>query len=108
MPEHPDGEAARRAPQRLDRPILRVGGGSQPFTEATKTLVMMRLDRGARAEDRKEPLVLKEIALMIREGARDFAVPLAADDLGEMLDEVAAAQDVEHLRAATDREHRQV
>ncbi len=33
---------------------------------------------------------------------------LVPDDLGQVLDEVAAARDVQHLEAAADREHRQV
>ena len=45
---------------------------------------------------------------MLGELADDLAMLLVPDNLRQVLDEVAAASDVEHLEAAADREHRQV
>ena len=66
---------------------------------------MMRLDRGALTEQRAEPRSLLDLDLVVGEDARRLLVLLVADDLGQVLDEVAAAGDVQHLRAAADREH---
>ena len=45
---------------------------------------------------------------VLRELPEHLAVLLVPDDLGQVLDDVAAAGDVEHLEATADREHRQV
>ena len=42
---------------------------------------------------------------MVREGALHLTVFLVADDLGQVLHEVAAAGDVQHLQPAAYREH---
>ena len=46
--------------------------------------------------------------VVVGEDARGLLVPLAADDLRQVLDEVAAPGDVQDLAAAADREHRHV
>jgi hypothetical protein len=45
---------------------------------------------------------------VVGERAGRVLVLVVADDVGQMLDEVAAARDVEHLAAAADGEHRHV
>ena len=45
---------------------------------------------------------------VLRELAEHLAVLLVPHDLGQVLDDVAAAGDVEHLEATADREHRQL
>ena len=42
---------------------------------------------------------------MVGEVAGPVLVPVVPDDLGQVLDEIAAARDVEQLRAAADRQH---
>ena len=46
--------------------------------------------------------------LVVGEHPGRVLVLLVADDLGQVLDEIAAARDVQHLRAAAHREHRHV
>ena len=46
--------------------------------------------------------------VVLGELAGQLLVLLVADHLGQVLDEVAAERDVQHLRAAADREHRHV
>ena len=45
---------------------------------------------------------------VLREGALDFVMNVAAYDVGQMLNEIAAPDDVEDLRAAADRKHREI
>ena len=71
-------------------------------------LVVMRLDRRALAEELAELRRRLDAHVVVGEDARRVLVPLVADDLGQVLDEVAAARDVQHLRAAADGEHRHV
>ena len=60
------------------------------------------------AEHRSEPRAGLDLDVVVGEGARCVLVPLVADDVRQVLHEVAAERDVQHLRAAADREHRQV
>ena len=70
--------------------------------------MVVRLHRQLVAEHGAEARPVLDPHRMVGERAHDLAMRLAADNLGEVLYEVAAARDVEHLRAATHREHRQV
>ena len=71
--------------------------------------MVARLDRVvARAEDRGKPGSLLHVHGMLGEGAEHLAVPLVPDGLGQVLEEVAAADDVQELEAAADRERRDV
>ena len=45
---------------------------------------------------------------MVGEHARRVPVLLVPDHLGQVLDEIAAERDVQHLASATDRQHRHV
>ena len=59
-------------------------------------------------EDRLEPRALLHVDGVLGEDAERLAVALVPDLLGQMLDEVAAAEDVQQLEAAADRERREV
>src|SRR5437868_13294375 len=106
MPEDAEGEAPRRILDRLDGAVLGDRGHAQPLSEAPEALVVVRLDRCALAEQLPEPASRLERDVVIREDTRRVLVLLVADDVREVLDEVAAERDVQHLRAAADREHR--
>jgi hypothetical protein len=61
------------------------------------------------AEDLRERRVPVDLHVMVDERAgRIVLVALVPDDLGQVLDQVAAARDVQHLDAAADTEHRHV
>ena len=68
----------------------------------------MRLHRRVLAEHRAEARAVVDLHAVIGEDALHLAMLLAADDLRQMLHEVAAARDVQHLEAAADGEHRHV
>ena len=61
---------------------------------------------GPRIASSRVPSVIVDGVL--REDAERLAVPVVPDLLGQVLDEVTAAQDVQELEAATDRERRKV
>jgi len=62
---------------------------------------MVRLHGGAvAAEELREPALRREPHAVVAEHARRLAVRLRADHLGKVLDDVAAARHVQHLRAA--------
>ena len=75
---------------------------------APEALVVVRLHRRVVAEQRAEPRPRVERRPRGRRTARGVLVPVVADDIREVLDEVAAERDVQHLRAAADCEHRHV
>src|SRR5437667_5662688 len=108
MPEDAESKAPIRGLDRLDRPVHSVCGDSQPLADPAEALVVMRLDRRAVAEQRFQLRSRLERHVVVSEGARRVLVLLVADDLREVLDEIPAARDVQHLRAPADREHRQV
>ena len=60
------------------------------------------------AEDRFEPRSLLHLDRVLREDAERLAVALVPDLVGKVLDEVTAAEDIEELEAAADRERRQI
>src|SRR5437016_5637710 len=108
MPEDAEGEAPRRILDRLDGAVLGHRGHAQPLAEAPESLMVVRLDRRALAEQLPEPASRLERDVVVREDAGRVLVLLVADDVREVLHEVAAKRDVQDLRAAADREHRQV
>src|SRR5688572_12986992 len=103
MPEHAEREAAGRVFDRLDRPVLRPGSFGEPLAEAAVALMVVALDRRALAEQPLEAAAGLERDLVVAEDAGRVLVLLVADDLGEMLDDVAAAGDVQHLASPADR-----
>ena len=82
---------------------------TRPVADPADALVVARAHRLVpRPEDRLEPRPGPHVDRVLREDAERLAVALVPDLLREVLDEVAAAQDVEQLEAAADRERRQV
>src|SRR5439155_8675203 len=108
MPEHADGEPPLRVLEPLDRAVVGPCNLDEAVTDSACTLVVMRLHRRAVAEDGAEPRAVVDLHAVLREDALHLAVLLATDDVRKMLDEVAAARNVQDLEAAADREHRHV
>src|SRR4051812_33940085 len=108
MPQDAEREPARWILDRLDYPVVGVSGGTQALAEPADPLMVMRLHRRVRPEQRGDSRPFLERHVVLAELARAVLVLLVADDLREVLDEVAAERNVEHLRAAADREHGQV
>ena len=93
----------------LERAVLGPRGLDEPLPDAADALVVARLDAVVpRAEDPGEPRALLHVDRVLREHAERLAMTLVPDLLGQVLDEVAAASDVQQLEAAADRERRQV
>ena len=59
-------------------------------------------------EELAQPRVRLDVDVMVAEDARCVLVLLVAHDLGQVLDEIAAAGDVEDLAATADSEYRHV
>ena len=104
----PTREAPLGILERLDRAVVGPRDLAQPFADAADALVVVRLHRRVLAEQRAEPRAVVDLHAVLREDARHLAVLLVPDHLGQVLHEVAAARDVQHLEAAADREHRHV
>src|SRR2546421_178150 len=98
MPEDADREPPIRRLDRLDRPVVRVRGHAQPLADATEPLMVVRLDGRTLTEEIRDARPLLGNDVVVAERAGDVLVLRVADDLRKMLDEVAAARDVQHLR----------
>ena len=105
VPEDAEREAPGRILERLDRAVVGAGGLAQALAEAAVALVVVALDRRVLAERRAAAVLREDVDVVVGEDARRLLVPLVADDLGEVLDEVAAQRDVQHLASAADGEH---
>jgi hypothetical protein len=81
---------------------------AETLAEPADALMVMRLHRRTAAEQPSEPRASLDGHVVIRERARRVVVRLVAEDVGKMLDEIAATRDVQNLRAAADREHRHI
>src|SRR6266496_4283797 len=103
MPEDADREAAGRIFDRLDGAVVRPRRFRQAFAEPPEALVVMRFDRRALAEKRADAAGAFEPDVVVGERAGRVLVPLVADDVRQVLDEVAAQCHVEHLASAADR-----
>ena len=109
VPEDADREPAAMDPRRASSvPSSAHRDLAQARAEPTEALVVVRLDRRAIAEDRAEPAVALEANVVVGERPGRVLVLLVADDVGQVLNEIAAERDVEHLAAAADGEHRHV
>src|SRR5580765_3097582 len=106
MPQDAEREPTSGLLDRLDAPVLGMRGDAQALAEPAETLMVVRLHRLALPEQRPEPRTVLERHVVLRELSRRVLVPLVADDFRQVLDEIAAARDVEHLRPAADRQHR--
>ena len=109
MPQDGDREALVRVLEPLERPVLGPRRLDEPLPHAPHALVVARLHAVvARADDLREPRSVLHLDRVLGERAEHLAVALVTDRLRQVLDEVAAADDVQQLEAATDRERRHV
>src|SRR5437867_405119 len=98
MPENTEREPSGRVLERLERPVLGPGGLDQAVADAPDTLVVARVDSGLPSTEHCGQLrPLLDLDRMQREHAADLPVLRVADGVGEVLDEIAAAHDVEEL-----------
>ena len=77
-------------------------------TEAGVALMVVRLHVDLGSENTGEAASRLDLDLVLRELAGRLLVLLVPDQVRQVLDQIAAERDVQHLRAAADREHRQV
>src|SRR5262249_27116213 len=108
MPEDAEGEATLRVLEGFDGAVGGARGFVQATAERSEALVVMRLHVVAVAEDRCEPGLGEHLDVVLGEDARRLLVDVRPDTVGYVLLQVAAERDVQHLRAAADREYRQV
>src|SRR5690242_19258733 len=100
VPEHAEGEAARRIFQRLDGAVVGARGLAQAVAEPAEALVVVRLDRRVVADQPAERRLRLDRDVVVGVLARLLLVLLVADDVRQVLDEVAAEGDIQQLRAA--------
>ena len=102
MKRRPSYSSASTPPSasRADRP--------EAGAQRRESLMVVGADLDPFAEHRREPRSRLELDAVLGEAAGGVPVAVVADDVREMLDEIAAECDVEHLRAAADREHGEV
>ncbi len=109
MPEHGYREALVGILEPFERAVLRPRGLDEALPHPADSLVVARLHAVvALAEDLGEPRAALHLDGMLGERSEHLPVPLVPDALGQMLDEVAAAEDVEELETAADRKRRHV
>ena len=93
--------------ERLDGAVLRPRRLAQAVADPAEALVVMGLHRRPVAEDAGR-VRLGFTVVVVGEDAGGVLVVVVADDVRQVLDEIAAARHVQDLRAAADREHGQV
>ena len=106
MPEHAERERPGRILDRFHRPVLGVGACHEPLPQAPEALVVVRLHGRVLPEQRAHARPGVDLDVVVGERAGRVLVLVVADQLGQVLLEVAAACDVQDLAAAADREHR--
>ena len=108
VPLHADEKRPGRVLDRLDRAVVGPGHGREAGAEAVDPLVMVgRHGPLVPADELVERGWLFDADPVRGEGAGRRIVILVADDVGQVLDERAAAEHVENLHAPADGEHRQ-
>src|SRR5256885_1616088 len=105
MPQDADDERLVGILDPLDGAVLGPGDLTEAFADSIDALVVMRHDRAANLADARRGIDANRV---LRELPEYLAVLLVPHDLGQVLDDVAAPGDVEHLEATADREHRQL
>src|SRR5207237_10909420 len=105
VPQDAECEALRGVLDRLQGAVVRPRRLAQTLAHAPEALVMVRLHGCVRPDDGAEPALRIDPDPVRREDARRLAVPLVSDHLRQVLDEVAAAGDVQELAAAADGEY---
>src|SRR5262245_33482822 len=108
MPEDAESKAARGVLEGFHGAVGGAGGFPEALAEGGEALVVMRLHIVAVAEDRREARVGQNLDVVLREDARRLLMHVGADAVWDVLLEVATESDVQHLRAAANREDRQV
>src|ERR1700761_1300364 len=111
VPLDADQEAPARVLDRLDRPVGRPGADPQPLAESVDRLVVEGVDVGevdlGGADDLGQLRARLDLDRVARLGAGDgLAVPDLGREVGEVLVERPAADDVQRLGAAADRQDR--
>ena len=81
---------------------------AQPFAYRAEALMVVRLDIVPVAEQRREPRPPEHLHVVVCEHSGHLLVHVRADAIRYVLLEVAAARDIQHLRAAADRKQRHV
>src|SRR4051794_5354631 len=102
VPEDAQREAALRVLERLERAVVRPCRLAEAPAELPEALVVVRLDRRVVAEQRLEPRARLERHVVVGVLTRRVLVLVVADEVGKMLDEVAAEADVQHLAPTAD------
>src|SRR5712691_11815839 len=108
VPEDTDREATGRIFDRLQGAVVGPGHLGQALAESPEALVMVRLDQGTLAEERADAAAALQPDAVIGKRARRVLVLLVADDVGQVLHEIAAERHVEYLASAADGKHRHV
>src|SRR6187551_717747 len=94
VPEDAEGEATRGVLEPLERAVFRVRRLAQALAEPAEPLVVVRLHRRVVAEQRRQPAFGDELHVVVGVRARGVLVLVVADDVGQVLDEIAAEGDV--------------
>src|SRR3954447_17079246 len=100
MPEDADREPPLGILDRLDGAVVGPRHLAQAVADPPEGLMVVRLHvRGLGAHERTELRRLVDPYIMVRELPYDRAVLLVPDRVGQVLHEVSAAGDVQHLEA---------
>src|SRR5829696_10456290 len=106
MPRHAEREPLGRILERFDRPVRRPGDLVQSGTDPAERLVVLARHGRASTEQTRETAPLANGDLVLGGRSRPVAVEVwRTVALREVLDDVAAAQNVEQLRTTADREN---
>src|SRR5262249_36109347 len=94
LPQHPDDKRLLRILDPRDCAVLGPGDFTQAVAHLADALVVVGHDRAADLADTRRRIYADAV---LRELAEGLAMLLVSDDVRQVLDEVAAARDVEHL-----------
>ena len=108
VPLHADDEPLRGILDPLQGAVAGPGRLDEPVSESTDSLMVVGGDVGARPDHRRQSGSVLHLDGMLGEDAWKLLVLVARNLLGEVLDEIAAARDVQQLKSAADRERRHV
>ena len=110
MPLHAQHEVAVRPFEPLDHAVRRAGHDPKPGADPVGRLVVRGVDRHALAARHPgEQAVRPDLDLVLGHAPGGVGASMAnllADVIGQVLEEIAAVGDVQHLGAAADREDR--
>jgi len=108
MPEDTDGEAPLRILERLDCAVVGPRDLAEALAETAVALVVVRFHRRVLTEQGADAARRLDPDVVVGELAGRVPMPLVAELVRQVLDEVASERDVEHLRAAAHGENRHV